>query len=162
MARVEDFKMLWQFPNCVAAIDGKHIVKPAKSGSLYYNYKKMFVLFVLTDARYNSKHIDASSSASDSGVWSRTLLGKQIASGSANLPKAVGLPNVHLPPLIAGDDAFSLGEHLMKPHSKNKLTNDEVTFNERLSYPGMLWTTALVIYLANRFCVYHTFMQRIV
>ncbi|CAN8032926.1 unnamed protein product, partial [Ixodes persulcatus] len=63
MEKVEDFKMLWQFPNCVAAIDGKHvqIVKPAKSGSSYYNYKKTFsvVHFALTDARYNFMNVDA-------------------------------------------------------------------------------------------------------
>ncbi|CAN7952222.1 unnamed protein product, partial [Ixodes pacificus] len=164
MEKVEDFKMLWQFPNCVAAIDGKHvqIVKPAKSEcSLYYNYKKTFsvVLFALTDARYNFMYVDASSygSASDGGVWSRTPLGKQIASGSANLPKAVGLPNsqLQLPAVIVGDDAFPLGEHLMKPHSKNKLTNDEATFNERLSRSRRVVENSFG-QLANRFRVYHT------
>ncbi|KAG0418770.1 hypothetical protein HPB47_004606 [Ixodes persulcatus] len=113
--------------------------------------------FLATDARYNFVYVDASScgSASDGGVWSRTPLGKQIASGSANLLKAVGLPNSQLPAVIVGDDAFPLGEHLMKPHSKNKLSNDEVTFNERLSQSRRVVENSYG-QLANRFRVYHT------
>ncbi|KAG0437620.1 hypothetical protein HPB47_017346 [Ixodes persulcatus] len=141
LSKAEDFKMLWQFPNCVASIDGKHvqIVKPAKSGILYYNYKKTFslVLFALTDARYNFIYDDASyyGSASDGGVWARTPLGKQMASGNAHLTRSMALPNspLQLPPVIVGDDAFPLAEHLLKTHSKSNLTDEEATFNERLS-----------------------------
>ncbi|KAJ8720803.1 hypothetical protein PYW08_006268 [Mythimna loreyi] len=40
----EEFQNKWQYPNCVGAMDGKHIriTKPYSSGSLYYNYKKYF------------------------------------------------------------------------------------------------------------------------
>lgn len=99
MARVEDFKMLWQLANCVAAIDGKHVVKPAKSGSLYYNYKKTFVFFVLTDARYNSKYIHMSSSASNGGVWSRTPWASRSLVAVQTCPKQSACPTCSFHPL---------------------------------------------------------------
>ena len=45
----DEFYRQWNLPNCVAAVDGKHIrIKcPAKGGSLYYNYKKFHSILLL-------------------------------------------------------------------------------------------------------------------
>ncbi|XP_077118910.1 uncharacterized protein LOC143774981 [Ranitomeya variabilis] len=43
-ANAQKFEEVCSFPNCIGAVDGKHIriTKPGKSGSLFYNYKKYF------------------------------------------------------------------------------------------------------------------------
>lgn len=40
-----DFNYRWNLPNCLGAIDGKHvpIVCPPHSGSLFYNYRVIFL-----------------------------------------------------------------------------------------------------------------------
>ena len=44
MEIAEEMKNRWNFPNCIGALDGKHIVfrAPKSAGSLFYNYKNTF------------------------------------------------------------------------------------------------------------------------
>nr|XP_023011702.1 protein ANTAGONIST OF LIKE HETEROCHROMATIN PROTEIN 1-like [Leptinotarsa decemlineata] len=76
----EQFYTTWKFPNCVGAIDGKHIrnICPAKSGSFYFNCKKYFsiVLQSLVDARYKFISIEVGSygKQSDGGIFTTSSL----------------------------------------------------------------------------------------
>ena len=53
----KQYQALWDFPHCMGAIDGKHVVLrcPRNSASEYFNYKNAFsiVFFALVDANYN-------------------------------------------------------------------------------------------------------------
>lgn len=47
------------FPNCIGALDGKHIriLSPDHSGSLFFNYNSI-VLLALVDTNYKFIHVD--------------------------------------------------------------------------------------------------------
>ena len=63
------FRERWQFPNCICAFDGKHVLiqAPPCSGSTFFNYKKTFsmVLLALVDYRYRCTFVDIGSYGSN-------------------------------------------------------------------------------------------------
>ena len=81
-----EFFTQWQFPNCIGALDGKHIriVPPPNSGSLYFNYKQYnsVVLMALVDACYKVLYVDIGSYGriSDGGVFNSCSLSAALES----------------------------------------------------------------------------------
>ncbi|XP_077334047.1 uncharacterized protein LOC143975480 [Lithobates pipiens] len=71
----EEFWEKTNFTNCIGALDGKHIrlIKPPKSGSRYFNYKKYFsiVLLGLSDAnmKFIAVDVGAYGSSGDSRIF---------------------------------------------------------------------------------------------
>lgn len=86
------FEERWNFPNCIGAIDGKHMLlqKPAKSGSTFYNYKHTFsiVLMALVDADYKFIYVDvgAQGRISDAGVFNNCKLSSLLEKKKLNIP----------------------------------------------------------------------------
>lgn len=142
--KAKDFWTRWNFPNLVAAIDGKHvrIMCPNKTGSLFFNYKNYFsiVLLALVDANYKFVIVDIGSygKEGDAGIFSKSQTGQEIYSDKFNFPQPELLPyskNIILPYVIVGDDAFKLDKYVMKPYPKNQILKDnkKAIFNYRLS-----------------------------
>ena len=73
-------------------MDGKHVVIQAlaKSGSLFFNYKKNFsiVLLALYDASYQFTAVDIVEARrqSDVGVFANSNLGRSIVNDNFSLP----------------------------------------------------------------------------
>lgn len=138
-----EFEHKWNFPHCVGAIDGKHIVleAPIKSGSEYFNYKQDFsiVLFALCDANYNFLYVDVGCQGriSDGGVFKNTNLYKKLQQKSLEIPppEILQMPyDVEVPYMLVGDKAFNLNEYTMKPfHGTPGKGTIERVFNYRLS-----------------------------
>lgn len=134
------FEDLWNFPNCLGAIDGKHVViqAPIKSGSDFINYKSHFsiVLMALVDADYNFTFVDMGCQGriSDGVVFNNCTLYKKIEEGSLNTsaPKPLPARTFKLPYVLLAD--FRLTENIMKPYSGYH-HNDSVerVFNYQLS-----------------------------
>lgn len=141
--KAEEFAYKWNFPNCIAAIDGKHIRirSPSNSGSLFYNYKDFFsiVLLAMVDANYKFVAIDVGSfgKEGDSGIFLKSNMGQQVLNGSFGFPEPSKLPGSDkiVPYVIVGDEAFRLHKHIMKSYTRKSAreNHSETVFNYRLS-----------------------------
>lgn len=155
----------WNFPNCLGAIDGKHvtIMSPAHSGSLFFNYKRTFsiVLLALADAEYRFTFVQVGDfgRTSDGGVFSGSALGRGMEAKTLSVPADCPLPGSGvqgpLPYTMVGDAAFPLKTYLMRPFPGNRIPRWRQMFNYRLSRARMIVECAFGI-LSSRWRVLHT------
>jgi len=141
--KADEFYQKWNFPNCVLAIDGKHvrIQCPSNSGSLFFNYKEYFsvVLLAMVDANYKFIAIDVGSfgKEGDSGIFLKSNMGQQILNGTFGFPSDCALPgtSIKVPHVVLGDQAFRLHRHILRPFSQKSAKGDstKTIFNYRLS-----------------------------
>lgn len=138
------FYTKWNIPNCVGAIDGKHVSVfcPKNSGSLYYNYKGTFsiVLMAVVDANYKYIMVDigAYGHNSDGGIFAHSNFGKLWLTNNhitLNVPKCKKLPGTetYVPLVLIGDEAFPLKENILRPFPGKKLSERERVTNYRIS-----------------------------
>ena len=151
-AIADGFENRWNFPHVLGSLDGKHIdlIKPRKSGSVYFNYKQRFsiALFALVgpDYRFLYTDIGAAGRNSDGGIWRNSKLRKCLYDSrlrnkigipaAKRLKKAARIHRKDIPYFVLADDAFTLSEVLLKPFKptpSKPLRPHQQIFNERLS-----------------------------
>ena len=88
----------WQFPNCYAAANGKHIgiICQKNSGSQFYNYKGFFTIVLLAFVDYDYKFLTAEvgrhGRISDGGIFRNSAFNLALSNNSLNLPNPKPLP----------------------------------------------------------------------
>ena len=127
----QQFWRKWNFPNCLGAIDGKHITirAPDNTGTAYFNNKKSFsiCLMAVASADYKFITIDVGQvgSASDGGIWERSRFGEAWKYGKISHHK-LSYPNKMKVYLVVQNWKIKL-------HSKSsKLTGHGLSTNHQI------------------------------
>ena len=113
---VQEFEEQWNFPNCLGALDGKHIsmVCPRNAGSAFYNYKifHSIVLLAVCDAKYCFSLVDIAGLGRDNhaSILSESLFAKMFEDGPGGFnitpPRQVG--STTLQHVLVEDEIFPL------------------------------------------------------
>ncbi|XP_030762705.1 protein ALP1-like isoform X2 [Sitophilus oryzae] len=137
----KEFFKRWNIPNCIGAVDGKHIniIAPKHSGSAFFNYKKNFsiILMATCDAYYRFSMVDIGGAGAhhDSAIFRASCLGARLLDGTLDIPKPKSLPKtrIEIPHFLIGDAAFPLHENILRPYPGTSLNEKQTIFNYRLS-----------------------------
>jgi hypothetical protein len=118
-----DFRTKWNFPNCLGAMDGRHveIIAPSHSGTTFDNYNQIFSIILLGVVDANYKFIYANvriqGRISDGGVFKHTSLYEKLLIKSLNILQSVPLPDKtnETQFVFIADDAFASEQNVIKP-----------------------------------------------
>ncbi|XP_066586348.1 uncharacterized protein [Prorops nasuta] len=158
----DEFNTKWNFPHCIGAIDGKHVViqAPPHSGSAYYNYKgtHSINLLAVSDANYcfTFVEIGAEGRQSDGGVFGNSKFGQRFEENNMHLPQSSEIESngPPLPYVLVADEAFALKQYMMRPYPRSSSLNlQKKIFNYRLSRARRVIESAFGI-LAARWRIY--------
>lgn len=137
------FYSLWNLPNCLGALDGKHIriEKLPGSGSSNFNYKMYHSIVLLAcsdaDGFFTTIETGYTGRNSDGGIFQASTIKKWIKTGRLNIPlpsKLIDdLNDYNFPFYFVGDEAFPLTPYLLRPYPRRTLNNVKRIFNYRLS-----------------------------
>jgi hypothetical protein len=92
LRRADEFYERTNFPNCLGAVDGKHIrmCKPDDGGFQFLNYKNFFstVVKALFKADYclTGIHVGASGASSDCNIFKNSNFCKKLEGSHLNIP----------------------------------------------------------------------------
>lgn len=150
-------------PNCVGAVDGKHINLQNVSliQEVYFSITKKncnVVLMAVANYVYRFTLVDvgAYGGNSDGGIFSESLIGKNLKSENLNLLKKtfklLGSQD-HILTYILADDAFALSSRVMKPYSGRNLYEKQKICNYRFSRTRRTVKSTFGIY-ANKWRIF--------
>ena len=133
--------MILNFPHCVRAIDGKHVIQaPSNSGSTFFNYKGTYsiILLAVCDTHYHFLMVDIGDAGchSDGGVLSNSAFGRALEDNSLTFPPSGSLPGMtssQVLYVIVGDAAFPLKRNIMRPYPGKNLPESQFVYDYRLS-----------------------------
>ena len=156
------FEFKWNFPNCVGAIDGKHVVMqaPARAGSTFFNYKgsHSIVLMAVANSDYEFIMVDIGEAGrqSDGGVFANGHIGYAMNNDLLGLPAPRQISpslEMHFPYVFTGDEAFPLKTYLIKPYPRACIGIKERVANYRISRARRVVENAFGI-AASRFRIF--------
>ncbi|XP_030767516.1 protein ALP1-like [Sitophilus oryzae] len=154
----DGFWSRWNFPNCIGALDGKHINIKAPARSAVHcilTTKKNFsiVLLAACDSAYTFTLVDigAYGSSSDGGVFKNSVFGQRLEEDDMHVPKNSNLPfsNVQMPYFFVADEAFPLKKVIVRPYPGKNLSRIQRIFNYRLSRARQLIENTFGIFAAR-------------
>ncbi|KAJ8897772.1 hypothetical protein PR048_003122, partial [Dryococelus australis] len=157
----------WNFPNCIRAVDGKHvaITPPPRSESYFYHYKNFHSQVLLGIANTNYELLYSSfginGRVSDGGL----RLVEKTRRRESEFTKGGNVRYV-----LVVDDVFPLREYIMKPFSHKVATPARKIFNCRvfgiiverfgvLQKPLSLINYTKVHHIVMAFCTLHNFLR---
>jgi len=116
------FEVKGNFPNCLGAVDSKHvaIVPPPGAGSYFFNYKgyNSQVLIGISDSNYAFIYFNFGTNGrvSDGGVLEYTDFYDKLQTDCLKIPVSPDVKGRKLPYVFIGDEAFSLRKDFLKPY----------------------------------------------
>ena len=161
---IAEFNGKWNFPLCLGATDGKHVLirAPARSRSNFFNYKNFFstVLLAVCNANYEFTSVDSGEVGwqSDGDVYSNSKLGQTIDQNILKFPAPAAIDNYNatkkFPYVFVADEAFALKPFMLRPYPKwDELNINKLIFNYRLSTARRLIENTFGI-LGSRFRIF--------
>lgn len=137
------FYEIWNMPNCLGAMDGKHIKiqQLPNSGSTNFNYKNYhsIILFAICDADGLFIMIETGYAGrnSDGGIFKSSALRYWLERDGINIPSAATLPydssQQQVPYFFVADNAFPLTRRVLRPYPMARITNEKRIYNYRHS-----------------------------
>jgi len=133
---------LWDLPNCVGSIDGKHIreLKHQHILDRHFLIIKVFFSIILmatadADGKFITVDVGEFGRNSDGRVFKEWAFGQLLLEKKFNLPDDSCLPNeensLPFPYYFVADEAFPLLENVLRPFPRRSLTNRRRIFNYR-------------------------------